>query len=1826
MKKILFILSLIISLGSVAQPSWQWANAINSTQDEKTLDVVTVLTSGETYTCGYFDGDLSAIFTLGLNGTPNMNAPIGVRDGFVAKYDAVGNLFWAFKIGGVGATVEIEAITDAPNGNIYVTGEFFDGPVDFQGVVSSISSVRTPTGASKNMFLAAYNSNGELLWVTSSTDTGNSIGFGITADANGIYVVGRFGGDITFPPLAPITWSGVASYFDAFVTKFDFSGNATNVKTIFSTTGDGHVKAFNVTTDGTDVYAIGTSESTSWTYGPTGLNPTDGNNGLAGTDDIWVISFRENNFNLNWSQVIGGVEDDVAKGLTNDATGLYLTGGLGGASIRFPGIPNVPSIGTAKDIFTSKLFSVNGLTDWVFLEQNNSLTDAYGSDVVVDAAGDLYITGSHTGTTDFNGALNSIPAVGGLDVFVMSRTNTGIFNWAISAGGLGNDEGFGIGIDNSGGIYTGGSYDLISSFGALSLATDVQNNGFVAKLNTCSLSIVCPANQTATANASCQYTLLDYTAMATPFASCGIASVKQIPIAGTVVNSGINPITVYLTDNSGNVDSCSFDVVVEANVNPIVVNCGDWLQNETTFGQTNTANNFSCVGFPTPGEDSYYQITVPSGNYWLQFNLDSVADANDTWVETFWVGGSCPLGGGCLSSSWYDIATQQFATGGNSVQYLATGPGTYYFVVDAQVDGIDSYNIGFNCLDGGIEFDTSLTCGDPNNDGIIPYVNGSTTLTAQTCQSVNICHDIFVANQQDFEWIDSVHMVLGPCYTNVIPTTVAGFYQPGNWIGIYDGPSSSISWQFNNTSVASFGDGSGGNYSCDLGLTRMHTLCFTADISSNCAADSNLNVSLLISDDAIGSGGGSVASFDYVLSDDFVITNPNPSIVCPSNVSVSAAAGLCAAQVNGISPVLNDNCPNPFATYILTGATTGSGLNDASGNSFNVGVTIVKYIVSDSLGLLDSCTFTVTVNDTENPTITCPGNFSTNAAGCSQVVIGIAPTASGDNCVVDSIDYVLSGATTGSGLNDASGIAFNTGITTVTYTITDTSGNTSSCSFTVTINDLINPTISCPANVNVSCPGVVNTLAPTATGDNCGIDSVSYVLTGATTGSGLVDASGSSFNVGVTTITYTVTDLSGNTTSCNFTVTVNDLVNPTISCPANVNVSCPGVVNALAPTATGDNCGIDSVSYVLTGATTGSGLTDASGNTFNVGVTTVTYTVTDLSGNTASCNFTVTVNDLVNPTISCPANVNVSCPGVVNALAPTATGDNCGIDSVSYVLTGATTGSGLTDASGSTFNVGVTTVTYTVTDLSGNTSSCNFTVTVNDVINPTISCPANVNVSCPGVVNALAPTATGDNCGIDSVSYVLTGATTGSGLTDASGSSFNVGVTTVTYTVTDLSGNTSSCNFTVTVNDVINPTISCPANVIASCPGTVTGGSGSIALLNFGDNCGVDSVNYVLTGATLGSGLNDASGTYFNAGITTVTYTVTDLSGNTESCIFTVTVVDNINPTISCPADVNVSCPGVVNSIAPLAFGDNCGVDSVSYTLTGATLGSGLSDASGVNFNQGVSTVTYTVTDSTGNTASCNFTVTVDDIINPTIICPGNIVTCDSNVTVPIPVFGDNCTGVTIVNDFNFSGDATGVYPLGLTTVNWTATDANGNTTGCAMTIEVETPPLSYAGPDQTIIGLNSSNLNAGSPSVGTGSWFLISGYGNVSNLFDPNSYLADLEPGENVFEWTVTNGTCPNSSDEVIITVIPLNIPNGFSPNNDGDNDYFEIEGIDLIENELIIFNRWGVELYSVKNYQNDWDGRSKDGKVLPEDTYFYIIKIPGLEEELSGFVVLKR
>jgi gliding motility-associated-like protein len=133
----------------------------------------------------------------------------------------------------------------------------------------------------------------------------------------------------------------------------------------------------------------------------------------------------------------------------------------------------------------------------------------------------------------------------------------------------------------------------------------------------------------------------------------------------------------------------------------------------------------------------------------------------------------------------------------------------------------------------------------------------------------------------------------------------------------------------------------------------------------------------------------------------------------------------------------------------------------------------------------------------------------------------------------------------------------------------------------------------------------------------------------------------------------------------------------------------------------------------------------------------------------------------------------------------------------------------------------------------------------------------------------------------------------------------------------------------------------------------------------------------------------------------------------------------------------------------------------------------------------------------------------------------------------------------------------------------------------------------------------------------------------------DLNSLEYISEPGfsgEMIFSWQASDGKDYSLTTYVRITVTPLEVfvPEGFSPNGDGINDYFVIKGADVNVVILSIFNRWGNLVYESKHYQNDWDGVANAGLLvsskLPDGTYYYIIDFNNGEKSGIGYITINR
>jgi hypothetical protein len=377
----------------------------------------------------------------------------------------------------------------------------------------------------------------------------------------------------------------------------------------------------------------------------------------------------------------------------------------------------------------------------------------------------------------------------------------------------------------------------------------------------------------------------------------------------------------------------------------------------------------------------------------------------------------------------------------------------------------------------------------------------------------------------------------------------------------------------------------------------------------------------------------------------------------------------------------------------------------------------------------------------------------------------------------------------------------------------------------------------------------------------------------------------------------------------------------------------------------------------------------------------------------------------------------------------------------------------ITLGAGTTIDGRAFSVTAAVTMASSTITWCDTTV-------PTITAPPNVN----------AATAPGDTSCSAFVSDATLGTATASDNSAGpvtitrgpvpAGNLFAVGTTGVTYTATDPADNSASATQLVTITDGTPPVITnVPTNAGYQFLSDLPAANANSVTAT--DNCGAPTKSVLDTN-------NGGAGTPASPLIITRTFTAIDAAGNTTSAAQTITVVDNIPPTITAPAD-NIAFTG------PGALG-------CEATVSDAALGSAIaSDNPGSvivtrsptfnNFPVGVMTVTYTATDPAGNTASATQLVTVTDDTVPTIsIVPA---TASYQFLSDVPaanandaIADDNCGPPTSsVLDTDNGGLGTPASPL-IITRTFKATDAAGNSVTAAQTITVvDTTPTPTPSP-----------------------------------------------------------------------------------------------------------------------------------------------------------------
>ncbi|MHB9155381.1 MAG: HYR domain-containing protein [Endomicrobiales bacterium] len=590
---------------------------------------------------------------------------------------------------------------------------------------------------------------------------------------------------------------------------------------------------------------------------------------------------------------------------------------------------------------------------------------------------------------------------------------------------------------------------------------------------------------------------------------------------------------------------------------------------------------------------------------------------------------------------------------------------------------------------------------------------------------------------------------------------------------------------------------------------------------------------------------------------------------------------------------------NGIGSIVLIGTATatdifGTTVSNNAPEAYSLGTTTVTWTAIDCNGNVINKTQKVTVIDTTRPILSVPADVTAEATALeTPVVIGMATAT--DIFPVD--------------INNDAPEAYHLGCTTVTWTANDGNGNTSVLSQRVTVIDTTPPQLTIPQDMQVEATGIETPL-----------------LIGTATASDIFDVTitsdaPSAYLLGTTTVTWSAVDANGNEMVKTQRVTVVDTTPPVLSVPADViaeAIALETPVTLSAATAT-DIYPVD--------------LSNDAPTVYQLGVTTVTWTATDANGNTSSRIQRVTIADTTPPALTLPDDVTSEATGLETAVT---IGSAAATDIFPITIT---------NNAPLSYQLGTTTVTWTAIDSSGNKVEGTQRIALVDTTPPVLTVPADVIVEATGSETQVSiGTAT---------AYDIFPVT----ITSDSPSAFGLGVTTVTWTATDTSGNVSQGGQRVTVGDMTPPVLHVPADLTVEATGLETPVLIGTATAN-------DSSAVTIT--------NDAPETYL-LGITTVTWTAADAWGNTTNGIQRIEIVDTTPPELQLPSDVTAEATGPETMV-------NIGTATVAdiYPVT-------VSNNAPQAFQFGVTTVTWTATDANGNSVQGFQRITIVDTSAPEV-------------------------------------------------------------------------------------------------------------------------------------------------------------------------------------------------------------------------------------------------
>lgn len=1010
----------------------------------------------------------------------------GVVSFWVGGYDRTKPLVidpdvtWGTYYGGTGYDEGNSTATDGA-GNVYLAGWTTSvNNISAQGFVNVFVGVQ-------DAFIVKFNAAGNRLWGTYYGGDASDVGYDLTLDGSGnIYLAGATNSPFGIAQ-GSVHQPFLAGEEDAFVAKFNPNGFRM-WGTYYG--GAGTDNAYSVATDGSgNVYLAGETNSTGGIYGGSGFQSS-----LGGGGDGFVVKFDASGQRL-WGSYYGGSFSDLANSIVVSGAGeVYICGRTSSLNSIAAGAGiHQGSFAGDRDAFLVK-FAASGERLWGTYYGGSSDDIAHAIDL--DGTGQVYITGETRSTAGFASSTAHQPQLGGsYDGFIAKFSPQGARVWGTYYGGTALDAGFDLDTDAFGNCYMAG-YTFSSNA--------IAFNGYQMMMG---------GNNDA-------------------------MLVKFSPDGNVIWGSYFG--------SSG----FDFAYAVASTLSP--------TQSAYLAGFTSSLTNIAVGG---------HQMVHGGGFY--DAYLARIGDAPNCPPPTEYT----VTGGGTFCRGELGITVG--LTGSQ------TGV-TYYLYVNGQSTGTFQVGTG-NPISFGLQREEGVytveavnPCGTTvTSSSVIIYVNNfsagqvgedqticpgeSITLLSPTVDPNSngvLYHQWEVSTNEGLSW-------------TAIPNANAVSYQPSNL--------SATSWfrrlttsslqnvnctQYTNVVVITMSEDAELSLVCPPNQTRntsASNCLYTASggvldpsvIDYGCA-DNNL-LTYRLQGGAVALGSGSLdglvfpkgsTQITWTLSNEndevecsFVLAvadDSPPTVVCPPNQARSVGT---ACFYNAIGTEFNpvqamDNCSGWTVGYSLSGVSSGDGQNSLAGQVFNVGETVVNWMVTDAGGLTTDCAFTVSVSGNGSSGLSCPESTTRQVSGglCNFIIFG-------DEFDLQNVDANCGIASVGNSINGAAtlaGTVLPVGENTLTWIVTNESGGESSCSFVITVEDRIAPVLNCQ-NATVQFNGktilALNTLNLTTASDNCGIASIVQS-----------PSSLSCTQLGQTIpVTVTATDLSGNVSTCVSQVTVGGL-------------------------------------------------------------------------------------------------------------------------------------------------------------------------------------------------------------------------------------------------------------------------------------------------------------------------------------------------------------------------------------------------------------------------------------------------------------------------------------------------------------------------------------------------------------------------------------------------------------------------------------------------------------------------------------------------------------